>query len=164
MKSFGAAVAMGLAAAAQIAAAAPATLCDPMQIEYFACDVGNGERVALCGRTPAFLEYRQTSRHRAPYRYPAAGSGEGEADFALAHYFRAQIDRTEVSFSDANRVFVVFDYLENGRRQAGVRVTDKAPGERVLQCRSPVRARLEELKGHLRCDPDNALNLGGCRQ
>lgn len=164
MKMFRAAITVGLAAATQASAADQATLCDPTQIEYFACELADGERIALCGRAPASLQYRQSFRQRAPYRYPAAGSGEGGAEFALAHYFRAQVDRIEVSFNDADRAYVVFDYLENGRRQAGVRMTDRATGERVLLCRAPIRARLEDLKGHLRCDPDNALNLGGCRQ
>ena len=90
--------------------------------------------------------------------YPAAG----RPDFRYAHYFRAGVDRTEVSFRNDDADYAVFDYTEGRQRSAGVRVLTASGREKTFACRGTVHSRLGALEAVLPCDPDSALNLGSC--
>jgi hypothetical protein len=89
---------------------------------------------------------------------PAAG----RPDFRYAHYFRAGVDRTEVSFRNGDADYAVFDYTEGRQRSAGVRVLTASGREKTFACRGAVHSRLGALEAVLPCDPDSALNLGSC--
>ncbi|MEW6736028.1 MAG: hypothetical protein AB1489_32335, partial [Acidobacteriota bacterium] len=89
--------------------------------------------------------------------------------FKYAHYFRALVDRTEISFSNNGYKYTIYDYYEGEEKpaikQMGVRVifpnADKEDIE--LRCSGNVNNRLAMLEDIIPCDPDNALNLGGCK-
>lgn len=102
------------------------------------------------------------SSGRIALTYPQDASA-GVSSFLFAHYFRFQTDRTEVGFRNQRVEYAIFDYTEDGRRRAGVRVTTADGKETELLCSGPITSRLAELKAVLRCDADNALNGGSCR-
>jgi hypothetical protein len=144
------------------AAAAAAGLCAATETTFFACNTSHAKSISLCGTPPRTLQYRFGAAQRPELRFPSDPSA-GAASFLYAHYFRYQTDRTEVTFHNQSVDYAVFDYTEDGKRRAGVRVTPAGGRETERVCSGPIINRLGELKAVLRCDPDNALNGGGCR-
>ena len=149
------------AASAQAHPARAQALCAKDEVTYFSCPSSNGRSINLCGKPAPTLQYRFGRPGRVEFAYPAQPQDSLNA-FWYAHYARAQTDRTEIRFDNAGVEYVLFDYIEDGRRQAGVRVTRESK-ENSVTCRGPIRSRLVELQDKLKCDVDNALAAGTCR-
>lgn len=149
------------AASAQAHPARAQALCAKDEVTYFSCPSSNGRSINLCGKPAPTLQYRFGRPGRVELAYPAQAQDSVNA-FWYAHYARAQTDRIEIRFDNAGVEYVLFDYTEDGRRQAGVRVTRESK-ETNLTCRGPIRSRLVELQDKLKCDADNALAAGTCR-
>jgi hypothetical protein len=139
-----------------------AGLCAATEKTYFACNTSAGKSISLCGAPPRTLQYRFGAAQRPELTHPRDPSA-GPARFLYAHYFRSGTDRWEITFDDQSVDYAIFDYTEDGKRRAGVRVTPAGGKETELVCSGAVVSRLGELKGVLRCDPDNALNGGACK-
>lgn len=142
--------------------AAPQGLCSAGETPYFVCQTGRQKVVSLCGTPPGKLQYRFGTKARVELSFPEDAS-TGAKSFLFAHYFRFQTDRTEVSFTNKAVDYAIFDYTEDRKRRAGVRVTSADGKETEIVCSGAISSRLPELKSVLRCDPDNALNGGSCR-
>jgi hypothetical protein len=153
---------LALLTSASHAAAPAAGLCAATETTFFACTTKRAKSISLCGAPPRTLQYRFGAAQRPALVYPRDASA-GPVSFLYAHHFRYQADRSEVTFSNRSVDYAVFDYTEEGKRRAGVRVTSADGKETELVCSGPVTSRLRELEGVLRCDADNALNGGGCR-
>ena len=149
------------AASAQAHPARAQALCATDESTYFSCASSNGRAINLCGKPAQTLQYRFGKPGRVELAYPAQPQDSLNA-FWYAHYARAQTERIEIRFDNAGTEYVLFDYTEDGRRQAGVRVTRESKESNVV-CRGPIRSRLSELQGKLKCDTDNALAAGTCR-
>jgi hypothetical protein len=143
------------------APAAAAGLCAATETTFFACNTSQAKSISLCGAPPRTLQYRFGSAQRPALAFPRDPSA-GAASFLYAHYFRYRTDRSEVTFNNQSVDYAIFDYTEDGKRRAGVRVTTSGGKETELVCSGPIISRLGDLKGVLQCDPDNALNSGGC--
>ena len=137
-------------------------LCTPAETAYFACRSSRERWISLCGQAPRTLQYRFGAMARTELRFPEDPAA-GAASFALAHYFRFHTDRIEVAFRNQGVDYAIFDYKEDGKRRAGVRVTTVDGKETELVCSGRITSRLGKLEGIVRCDPDNALNSGACR-
>ena len=87
------------------------------------------------------LQYRFGRTGQIALAYPAAG----RPDFRYAHYFRAGVDRTEVSFRNDDADYAVFDYTEGRQRSAGVRVLTASGRPKTFACRGAVHSRLGAL-------------------
>jgi hypothetical protein len=153
---------LALLTSASHAAAPGAGLCAATETTFFACTTKRAKSISVCGAPPRTLQYRFGTAQRPELVYPGDASA-GPASFLYAHHFRYRADRFEVTFSHRSIDYAVFDYREDGKRRAGVRVTNAEGKETELVCSGPVTSRLAELEGVLRCDADNALNGGGCR-
>ena len=152
---------VGLALAGPAAAGGPSRpegLCAAAETAWFSCRSASGAWIALCEGAERGLQYRFGRPGQIALAYPAAG----RPDFRYAHYFRAGVDRTEVSFRNGDADYAVFDYTEGRQRSAGVRVLTARGQEKTFACRGPVHSRLGALEAVLPCDPDSALNLGSC--
>lgn len=150
---------LGAVAASQAHAAHAQSLCAKDEITYFSCPASNGRSINLCGKSAQTLQYRFGKPGRVELTFPARPE-EGVDAFRYAHYSRFQVDRFELRFDNAGTEYVLFDYIESGRREAGVGVSQGGK-EISVSCRRPVRSRLGELEGKLKCDTENAL--AGCR-
>jgi hypothetical protein len=137
-------------------------LCAATETTFFACQTRQRKWISLCGSVPRTLQYRFGTVARTELSFPD-DPAVGLTRFEFAHYFRYQTDRTEVSFHSGEVDYAVFDYTEHRKRSAGVRVTPADGREREFACRGRIESALQKLNGVLRCDPDNALNPGGCR-
>ena len=137
-------------------------LCAAGETTYFACETTRQRNISLCGKMPRELQYRFGIPGKVDLSFPGNAANSAKA-FDFAHYFRYQTDRTEVRFRNGNIEYAIFDYSEEDRkRHAGVRVTADGK-ESQLVCTGRITSRLAKLEGVLRCDPDNALNMGTCR-
>lgn len=136
----------------------PEGLCTPAETAYFSCRTASGAWIALCEAAVHGLQYRFGRPGQIALTYPTAG----RPDFRYAHYFRAGVDRTEVSFRNGDADYAVFDYTEGRQRSAGVRVLTASGREKTFACRGAVLSRLGALEAALPCDADSALNLGSC--
>ena len=150
-----------------------ATLCADAEQAIFSCGLkGSPKTVSLCGSRGltaknGYLQYRFGRTGQIELEFPRERAASQQA-FAYAHYFRAQVDRTEVSFENGGHRYAVFHSYEGeekpAKRYAGVAIT--SPGsktERILSCSGPVVNKLYALEDIVPCDEDNALNLGSCK-
>jgi hypothetical protein len=164
---------IGAANAFSKATAATTTkgLCASHEHTYFACRTSRSKKwVSVCGAKPdalrvgtGELQYRfGASPSRVELKFPN-DARLGRDSIGYAHYFRAQVDRTELTFRQDNTDYTVFDYSEDGKRSAGVAVT-LASGKSIEQrCAKPILSQLGELNGVVKCDVENALNAGQCK-
>ena len=148
-------------AASQAHAAHAQSLCAKDETTYFSCPASHGRSINLCGKSAQTLQYRFGKPGRVELAFPARPE-EGADAFRYAHYSRFQVDRFELRFDNAGTEYVLFDYVESNRREAGVGVTQGGK-EISVSCRRPVRSRLGELEGKLKCDTESALTGGACR-
>jgi hypothetical protein len=144
-------------------------LCSSGEHVYFACQTASKKWVSVCGAKPSVLslgsgelQYRfGKSPSRIELKFPENPHAGREA-IAYAHYFRAQVDRTELSFRHNDTNYAVFDYSEDGKRTSGVRVANANGKESQLDCKGAIRSRMSELEGILKCDSESALSAGDC--
>ncbi len=154
------------------ATAAAKGLCTSDEYTYFMCQTTRSKKwVSVCGakattlrKGNGALQYRfGASRSQVELKFPD-DANTGRDAIKYAHYFRAQVDRTELTFRHNEAEYTVFDYSEDDKRNAGVTVA-LATGKTIEQrCVKPFRSRLSELDGILKCDTENALNSSGCNE
>jgi hypothetical protein len=138
------------------------SLCETSETTYFSCHTGKQKWISVCGDKTGqgSIQYRFGTRAHVELTFPE--SAIANVSLRFAHYFRARVDRFEVTFEVKDTSYAVFDYRENNQRIAGVRVVTADNPERELSCVGKVESRMSELESRLPCDQDNALNLGGC--
>lgn len=139
-----------------------AGLCNGSETTYFTCQTLQSKTISVCGSPPKTLQYRFGTRERIELSFPQDAT-QGQSSFLYSHYYRAQTDRTEVTFRNENVDYAIFDYAENGKQRAGLRVTLPTGSEIELACTGHITNELRLLKDVLKCDADNALSGNICR-
>ena len=147
----------------------PSSLCRAEEQVIFTCvAAGSAKLVSLCGsklldHRRGYLQYRYGKPGAIELQFPQARANTQLA-FRYAHYFRAQVDRTEITFDNQDYRYTLFDYYEGDVKPviavAGVRVGKhgaKRP-ETELQCQSRPVSKLGSLETVIRRDHDNPLN------
>ena len=152
--------ALALLAACGQAEVASAGLCAAGETAFFECQTRSRKSIAVCGAPPGTLQYRYGTEKKVELGFPQ-DPASGTKSLLYAHYFRSQVDRTEITFTNQSVDYAVFDYTENGKRSAGVRVSPQGGKETEIACAGRVTSRLGELEKYLPCDRDNAL--AACR-
>ncbi|MBF3411150.1 hypothetical protein ACGY7B_26245 [Burkholderia pseudomallei] len=141
--------------------ALPSGLCPAQETTWFSCNTARHKTISLCGAPPASIQYRYGKPGQIELAFPDKPA-DGVNQLRYAHYWRYQIDRTEITFSRADTAYALFDYTEADGRNAGVRVTLPDGTEHEVMCSGPITSHLNALGKSLRCDTDNALNGGAC--
>jgi len=136
-------------------------LCTSVETRFFSCATNKSKQINLCGTSSGDLQYRFGRVGKTVFSYPANAT-EGKDRFLFSRYSRFQTERIEVSFRNADVDYILFDYTENGQRQAGIRLSAGYSKESTISCTANIHSKLIELKPVLRCDADNALNGGKC--
>ncbi|HEX3635693.1 MAG TPA: hypothetical protein VHV99_09430 [Paraburkholderia sp.] len=155
-------------------AIAQVSLCSADETVFFSCAVKNGEKVvSLCGtkglsRNQGYLQYRFGRSSHIELEYPKAREDTRRA-FSYAHYFRALVDLSEISFTIDKYRYSIFDHADSeskpATREAGVRVTaSNDDSTTTLVCRGAPTSRLAALANVLPCDKESGLNISGCTQ
>ncbi len=147
----------------------PSSLCRAEEQVIFTCvAAGSAKLVSLCGsklldHRRGYLQYRYGKPGAIELQFPQARANTQLA-FRYAHYFRAQVDRTEISFDNQDYRYILFDYYEGDVKPvvavAGVRVGKHGTKgrETELQCQSRPASKLGSLETVIRRDHDNPLN------
>ncbi|TAK61652.1 hypothetical protein [Methylobacter sp.] len=142
------------------------SLCDADEQVLFSCPVGkSGKLVSLCGfrkleKDVGYLQYRYGSPKNIELTFPSAKAGSLEK-FRYAHYFRFQVDRTFVSFSNGGFEYSVFTNYdgeeESPVQEKGVTVFKKSQPDKETNfiCSSPVSEDLGKLENILPCDKES---------
>ena len=148
-----------------------ASHCDPTEQVLFNCPITKSSKVlSLCASKAlapeqGTLAYRFGRIGQVELQFPHSPA-QSLQQFRYAHYSRAQVDRTEVTFANGSATYAVFDYFDGDEKikvLRGVRITtpDGSKDEVELRCRAPVKSALQKLENVIPCDTDNAL--ASCR-
>jgi hypothetical protein len=147
----------------------PSSLCRSEEEVIFTCvAAGSAKFVSLCGsrlldHRRGYLQYRYGKPGAIELQFPQARANTQLA-FRYAHYFRPQVDRTEISFDNQDSRYILFDYYDGDVKPvvavAGVRVGKLGTKgrETELRCQSRPASKLGSLETVVRRDHDNALN------
>ncbi len=145
------------------------SLCSDGEQVIFSCVVDrSGKQVSLCGakeldRRRGYLQYRFGTPGAIELQFPRDRANTQRA-FRHAHYFRAQVDRTETTFDNSGYRYVMYSYYDGDTkpvvREAGVRVQRHGTTDRAteLPCRAEPIAKFSGLESILTRDNDNPLN------
>jgi len=148
----------GLASQARAEVASTISLCSKAERTVFSCQIkGTGKVVSVCSstslRTPErYLQYRFGRAGAIELSYPPQPA-KSVAAFTASHYFRARVDRRQLSFSSQGVRYTIFaDYEAEEppeRTEAGVVIGRSPQGGRevTLRCRAPFVDHLADLDG-----------------
>jgi hypothetical protein len=152
----------------------PASLCTADEQVIFSCSLQRSGKIAsLCGsknldKTTGYIQYRFGLPEKTELEFPS-GRSDTRQKFRYAHYFRARVDETEISFDNKGYRYTIFDSYQGDMKpiemSQGIRVSallgsDK---ETELRCRSRAQANYGSLGDILPCDADSPINSDGCQ-
>ena len=131
------------------------SLCTQGEKVFFNCSVKRSAKlVSLCAsgdvsKTRGYVQYRFGTPDKVELEYPAEKAGSQEK-FEYHHYFRAQVDETEISFSSGGFKYSIFDDYNGEMKPAassqGVRVEAASTGkESTLECQGKAKTSYGEL-------------------
>ncbi len=130
-----------------------ASLCQPSERVIFSCTLKRPAKlVALCAsksltRENGYLQYRFGLPGKVELEYPKQQDGSSQF-FRYHHYFRAQVDLTEISFTNDGVEYAVFDNYNGEEKPAvseeGVTVSDKGK-DTTLTCKGRAKVDFEPL-------------------
>jgi len=119
-----------------------ASLCLPTERVVFSCSLKRSAKlVALCSsksltKETGYLQYRFGLPGKVELEFPKQREGSSQA-FRYHHYFRAQVDLTEISFTNDGIEYTVFDNYNGEEKPAtsdeGVTVSQKGK-DTTLSC------------------------------
>jgi len=143
------------------------THCAAHEQAIFSCTMAKSSKVvSLCASTilskeQGTLAYRFGRIGKVELEFPASPQASLR-QFRYAHYFRPDVDRTEVSFSIGKIGYTVFDYYDGEERpkeSRGIRVSARGADshQTALLCAGKIRSELFKLESLVPCDNDNAL-------
>jgi hypothetical protein len=129
------------------------TLCQPDEQVIFSCDLsGSGKYVSLCGskkltREEGYLQYRFGRPGAVELEFPK-DKDSTKKQFTYDHYFRALVDRTNISFENGGYTYTVFDDYEGDvkpeTREAGVKI-ERSGKETSMRCKGRAMANYQGL-------------------
>jgi len=149
---------LSLATASNVAQLQPGSLCERDEKIVFSCTLGKqakpGKVVSLCSskeltKEQGYLRYRFGVPGKIELEYPKDGERPHEA-FKYSHYFRAQVDETEISFSLNGYEYSISDDYNGEEKPVhhsqGITIKPPNNGKPVtLNCRERAKAQYGDL-------------------
>src|ERR1700752_1346136 len=131
------------------------SLCESTEKIVFSCAVGKAAKlVSLCSskeltKDTGYLQYRFGFPGKIELEFPKQRE-QTQAAFKYSHYFRAQFDQTEISFTSDGFQYAIFDDYNGEQKPAqhdqGIRITPPNSGkETTLSCRGKAKAQYGDL-------------------
>jgi hypothetical protein len=146
--------------------------CSPSEAVIFSCRIkGSTKIVSLCAskqlsKDTGYLQYRFGRTGAIELTFPEE-KRNSQAQFLFDHYFRAQVDETQVIFKNGAYTYSIYDNYEGDIKPAGRRrgVTIQNglganPENQDFECTGPVISRLAKLEEVIPCNKENPL--GSC--
>jgi len=132
----------------------PGSLCQKTERVVFSCAIKRPAKIVSLCSSPDFAK----DRGYLQYRFGVPGNIELEfpkhrertqSAFKYSHYFRAQVDLTEISFTSNGYGYSIFDDY-NGeekptRHDQGIRITPNTGKETTLSCRGRAKGNYANL-------------------
>ena len=130
------------------------SLCESGEKIVFSCTVGKTAKiVSLCSSTEltkdrGYLQYRFGLPGKLELEFPKERE-QTQSAFKYSHYFRAQFDQTEISFTTNEYEYAIFDDYNGeqkpAQRDQGIRITSPGGKETNLNCRGKAKAQYGDL-------------------
>ena len=131
------------------------TLCENTEQVVFSCTIRKSAKiVSLCSskeltKDRGYLQYRFGVPGNVELEFPKQRA-QTQSAFKYSHYFRAQFDQTEISFTQDGYEYAIFDDYNGeekpARHDQGVRITPPNNGKEVtLSCSGKARAQYGDL-------------------
>lgn len=139
--------------------------CSGEEDVVFTCSLlRSGKIASLCAskgllgaKDGGALVYRFGKAGAIEFEFPKERAGSPE-EFSYSHYFRAQTDRTQLSFDNEGYRYEIFDDYEGDQKppsSVGVRVIKPDGKETELHCTKTVQAHWNLIDGAVPCDKDD---------
>ena len=133
----------------------PGSLCEGGEKIVFSCRVEIAAKfVSLCSskeltKDRGYLQYRFGLPGKIELEFPKQRK-QTQSAFKYSHYFRAQVDETEISFTKDGHQYTVFDRYSGDQkpvvhRQGLTIMLPGTPKPVMLECRGKVTAHYEDL-------------------
>ena len=132
----------------------PGSLCESTEKIVFNCTAGKASKfVSLCSskvltKDQGYLQYRFGLPGKIELEFPRQRE-QTQSAFKYSHYFRAQFDQTEISFTSDGYEYAIFDDYNGEQKPAqrvqGIRITPPGGKETTLNCRGKARAQYGDL-------------------
>lgn len=132
----------------------PVSLCTSNEKVVFSCTLKSSRIVSLCSspeltKDKGYLQYRFGLPGKIELEFPKERE-KSQQVFKYTHYFRAQVDLTEISFTSDGYQYSIFDDYNGEERPTrtaqGVKVTPPNNGKEVtLGCRDRAKADYSSL-------------------
>lgn len=147
--------------------------CSVTEQVIFSCQITGSKKVlSICASksltTPErYIQYRYGAPGSLELEFPAQRAKSVD-QFKMAHYFRAQVDRRELTFARKDTQYTVYSYYEGEesppQHQAGATVRKGSPVgyEKTFPCVAPYINHLQELDEVVACDANSPLSQGSC--
>jgi len=144
------------------------SLCSSSERTIFSCRIAGAQKVLSLCSSPAlraperYLQYRFGRAGALEMQYPLQKTRSFEV-FSAGHYFRAQVDRRRLSFSNQGVRYTVFSDFEGEERpaqaEAGVTISKTQQGSResTLRCKAPYVDHLADLDEIITPEADPSL-------
>ena len=130
------------------------SLCEGTEKVVFSCTVGKSAKiVSLCSskeltRDRGYLQYRFGVPGKIELEFPKQRE-QTQSAFKYSHYFRAQFDQSEISFTSDGYQYAIFDdyngELKPAKQDQGIRITSPAGKETTLNCRGKAKVQYADL-------------------
>jgi len=130
------------------------SLCEKDEKIVFSCPIRKPAKiVSLCSskdltKERGYLQYRFGLPGKIELEFPKQRE-QTQTAFKYSHYFRAQFDLTEISFSQDGHEYAIFDDY-NGeqkpvRHEQGIKITPPNGKEVSLTCSGKAKAQYDDL-------------------
>jgi hypothetical protein len=130
------------------------SLCESTEKIVFSCTVGKASKmVSLCSskeltKSAGYLQYRFGLPGKIELEFPRQRE-QTQSAFKYSHYFRAQFDQTEISFTTNEYEYAIFDDYNGeqkpAQRDQGIKIRPPMGSEITLSCRGKAKAQYEDL-------------------
>ena len=95
-----------------------------------------------------YLQYRFGLPGKIELEFPKQRE-QTLSSFKYSHYFRAQFDQTEISFTSEGHEYAIFDDFNGeqkpAQRDQGIRITPPGGKETTLNCRGKAKVQYGDL-------------------
>lgn len=141
-------------------------LCHNSEQTIFSCTTNKSSKlISVCAssaldKKDSYIQYRFGTRDKIELQFPAK-KNNSIPQFKFDHYFRYQVDRTELSFSTGPYRYAVFHFyegdIEPSETKEGVTVSksDAPENEIEILCMKPALNHLSLLENIVPCDPES---------
>jgi hypothetical protein len=151
---FGVCLLAGTTPAVNVPQLQAGSLCGNEEKIVFSCTTAKTAKiVSLCSskeltKDKGYLQYRFGLPGKIELEFPQQRENTQTA-FKYSHYFRAQFDQTEISFTSGGYEYAIFDDYSGEQKPArsdqGIRITPNMGKEITLKCRGKARAQYGDL-------------------